>query len=77
MSDKDKLINELVLENGRLRAGSERKFKPCRTCVRLKQHDCCVFYECPLLGIVNPDVDGCTKHIGGNYVKKEFFDAED
>lgn len=66
MSDKDKMINELVLENGKLRAESARRFEPCRTCQRLKRHDCGVFFECPYLGIVNPDLDGCTKHKGGH-----------
>lgn len=66
MSDKDKIINELILENGKLRAESAKAFKPCRTCERLKRHDCGAFFECPLLGIVNPDEDGCTKHKGGN-----------
>lgn len=65
MSDKDKMINELVLENGKLRAEAARAFKPCRTCKRVMQHDCGAFFACPFLGIVNPDLDGCTKHKGG------------
>lgn len=63
MSSKDQMINKLVLENGRLKAEAARAMQPCRTCQRLKRHDCGVFFECPLLGIVNPDLDGCTKHI--------------
>ena len=62
MKSKDAEINRLVLENGKLRAESARRFEPCRTCQRLKRHDCGVFFECPFLGIVNPDLDGCTKH---------------
>lgn len=66
MNAKDAEINRLVLENGRLKAEAARAIQPCRTCERLRRHDCGVFFECPFLGIVNPDLDGCTKHKGGN-----------
>ena len=49
MSSKDQMINELVLENGRLKAEAARAMQPCRTCQRLKRHDCGVFFECPLV----------------------------
>lgn len=64
MSSKDKMINDLVLENGRLKAAAERAVEPCRTCQHLKRHDCWTMYECPYLGIVNPDGPGCQKHKG-------------
>ncbi len=65
MSDKDKMINELVLENGKLKLNAARTVEPCRTCQRLKRHDCGVFFVCPYLGIVDPDGPGCQKHKGG------------
>lgn len=66
MSSKDQMINELVLENGRLKAEAARAMQPCRTCQRLKRHDCWTMWECPFLGIVDPDGPGCQKHKGGN-----------
>lgn len=68
MSSKDQIINELVLENGRLKAEAARAMQPCRTCQRLKRHDCWTMWECPFLGIVDPDGPGCQKHKGGNDV---------
>ena len=63
MSDKDKQINKLVLENGKLRAALDAalssKNNTCRTCFRLERHDCYTLWCCPILGIVDPDKDGC------------------
>lgn len=62
MGSKDKMINDLVLENAKLKAAAEQAVEHCRTCGNLKRHDCWTLFECPYLGIVNPDEDGCTKH---------------
>lgn len=60
MKSKDAEINRLVLENAKLKAAAI--FQPCRTCGNLRRHDCWTLFECPFLGVVNPDMDGCTKH---------------
>ncbi len=69
MSSKDKIINDLVLENAKLKSEAARAVQPCRTCECLKRHDCWTMYECPYLGIVNPDGPGCQKHKGGTHGK--------
>lgn len=38
------------------------QIKHCITCQRLVQHDCYVLSSCPMLGYVDPERDGCTKH---------------
>lgn len=68
MKSKDAEINRLVLENAKLKAAAI--FQPCRTCQRLRRHDCFTPYECPYLGIVDPDGPGCQKHKGGNHGEK-------
>lgn len=65
MKTKDAQINRLVLENAKLKSEAARAVQPCRTCEYLKRHDCWTMYECPYLGIVNPDGPGCQKHKGG------------
>lgn len=72
MSSKDQIINELVLENGRLKAEAGRAVEPCRTCQRLRRHDCYTLCECPYLGIVDPDGPGCQKYKGGKHGEKSF-----
>lgn len=64
MGSKDKIINDLVLENAKLKAAAEQAVEPCRTCSRLERHDCGVFFVCPFLGIINPDGPGCQKYKG-------------
>lgn len=36
--------------------------KHCISCQCLVQHDCYTLYSCPMLGYVDPELDGCTKH---------------
>ena len=64
MTDETKLIHELILENGKLRAAlaaalDKQTNKPCRSCARLERHDCYTLWRCPILGIVDPERDGC------------------
>lgn len=60
MSDRD--IQRLILENARLRAN---QIPHCRGCGRLTVHPCGAFAWCPMLGAVDPDVDGCSKRKEG------------
>lgn len=46
----------------RIRELEADQFKHCCTCGRLERHDCFVLHHCPLLGYVDPEKDGCTKH---------------
>lgn len=62
MTDKDEEIARLILENGRLKKLTKLSLKPCKSCANLRQLDCWTLFECPYLGIVNPEEDGCTKH---------------
>ncbi len=39
-----------------------RALKPCGTCTRCAPLDCLTIYHCPLLGNVDPEQSGCTKH---------------
>lgn len=34
----------------------------CITCRRLVQHNCYTLFSCPMLGYVDPERDGCSKH---------------
>ena len=65
MNAKDQKIEELMLENGRLRVENERlaknQLRHCENCDRLMRHDCYTLFVCPHLGTVNPLEDGCTK----------------
>lgn len=64
MNAKDAEINRLVVENNRLKAG--KVATSCKTCRYLKRHDCWTLFECPYLGIVDPDGVGCQRYKGGN-----------
>lgn len=59
MSDRD--IQRLILDNGRLRAN---QLPHCRGCAKLAVHPRGAFAWCPMLGAVDPDVDGCSKREG-------------
>lgn len=56
----DKEIQQLLLENIRLKAN---KIQHCKGCGNLQKHPCGVFHFCPMLGIVDPLVDGCSKRL--------------
>lgn len=62
MWDRDEELAKLILENGRLKKLATLALKPCKSCANLKQHDCWTLFECPFLGFVDPERDGCTKH---------------
>lgn len=47
------------------------QFKPCGTCVRCAPLDCMTIYYCPLLGYVDPERSGCTKHKERRYVQNQ------
>lgn len=64
MGSKDKMINELVLENAKLKEMAARAVEPCRTCQHMRRHDCWTLCECLYLGIINPDGPGCQKYKG-------------
>ena len=68
MNSKDAAINRLIFENAKLRA---KAAEPCRTCKHLRRHDCWTLYECPYLGVVDPNGPGCQKHKGGTHGKKQ------
>lgn len=54
----DREVQRLLLENARLRANN---IPHCRGCKRLKLHPCGAWHYCPILGPVDPDIDGCSK----------------
>ena len=56
MSDRE--ITRVMLENARLR---KDQLPHCRGCAKLTVHPCGAFAWCPMLGAVDPDVDGCIK----------------
>ena len=56
MSDRE--ITKVMLENARLR---KNQLPHCRGCAKLTKHPCGAFAWCPMLGAVDPDVDGCSK----------------
>ncbi len=51
-------INELILENARLRKDA---LPHCRGCARLREDYTGTFHICPMLGSVDPDKDGCSR----------------
>lgn len=38
------------------------RIKHCISCRRMERHDCYTLYRCPMLGYVDPEKDGCTRH---------------
>lgn len=56
MSGKE--INQLVLENARLRKDA---LPHCRGCARLEEDYTGTFHLCKYLGSVDPDKDGCSR----------------
>ncbi len=76
MDDITKRYEELILEVGRLRGQNEvylatnkalcrSQFVHCIGCQRLGRDESGIFYVCPLLGHVDPFVDGCTRRDDG------------
>ena len=59
MSDRD--VAKVMLENARLR---KNQLPHCRGCAKLTVHPCGAWHWCPMLGAVDPDVDGCSKREG-------------
>lgn len=53
-------ILRLRKENRELR---EQGGPKCRGCKRLERHPCGAFWQCPALGIVDPERDGCSRRI--------------
>ena len=48
-----------------------RALKPCGTCERCEPLDCLTIHYCPLLGNVDPERSGSTKHKERRYVQNQ------
>ena len=53
-------LQKVILENAKLKSS---KIANCKGCKRMKLHPCGAFYWCPLLGQVDPNIDGCSKRL--------------
>lgn len=60
-NEKDKRLQELILENAKLKAAVPERFVYCKDCTRCKRAGFYTMHYCPMLGYVDINEDGCTK----------------
>lgn len=61
---KDHVNNTLELKRLHKRVSEleGNQIKHCISCRRMERHDCYTLFRCPMMGYVDPEKDGCTRH---------------